>query len=233
MKRSFDIMQCKNHPTENGVNTCNECGSWICDSCSFERGGRIFCPNCAAQQAKPTPPTKPHIPHSDRGYDLRHVDKTVSWGILFLFTVMFPPGVNYMYLGLIKRGLLALASFFGMVYMMVTQLMQFGGGAFPLVFLFIFAIPILWLTCAFDGFRIRTRLSAGEVVTDNIDDITAFIKRNRGVIAIILLVIFAIPLVNNMIPVLARILRNLVPICLAIWAIKALFNKKTDNHPKQ
>jgi len=145
---------------------------------------------------------------------------------------MLPPGVNYMYLGLIKRGLLAMAAFFGVVYLMVSQIIQFGGGAFPLVFVFIFAIPILWLTCAFDGFRIRARLNAGEVVTDNIDDIVAFLKRNKSVIIIIVLILFAIPMLNTMMPVLARLLRNIVPIALALWAVTALF-KKGGKSPEQ
>ena len=203
-------MQCKIHPDENGVNTCNQCGIWICDKCSFERSGRIFCPNCAAQEAA-------SIPAGSTVYTLPiHARRYVSWGVLFLFSVIIPlPGLNYMYMGLIKRGLVAMSVFFGTIYMAS----QFNGG---ISMLFGFAIPIILLASIFDGFQIRSRINAGEIVTDDINDITSFIRRNRTFFVGFLLALLAIQVIGGIIPGLTRIL----PVLIVIWIIHTLFLKK-------
>ena len=204
-------MKCKNHPEENGVNTCNECGCWLCERCTFERLGRLFCPSCAAQLAGSSTETG-HIP--------ARAGQQISWGLLFLFSVVIPlPGLNYMYLGLIKRGLVAMSAFFGLIYLAS----MFNGG---FTALFIFSIPVLWLACVFDGFKLRMRINAGEIVSDNIDDITSFIRRNRVAITGILLFLIAVNVVGGILPSLVRALRNILPILIAIWAIHALFRKK-------
>ncbi|MCL2421494.1 MAG: hypothetical protein FWD03_06510 [Defluviitaleaceae bacterium] len=210
-------MQCRNHPTENGVNTCNQCGCWLCETCSFERGGRIFCPSCATQATGEAPA------HGDAYAGHHKPARTISWGLLFLFSVIFPlPGLNYMYLGLIKRGLAAMAAFFGVIYMVIHFM---SSGIIPIGLMFIFAIPVLVLASIFDGFRLRNRMIAGEVVTDNIDDITAFLRRNRHVLIGFLLLLIAVNVIGGVVPWLVRVLRNIIPIIIAIWAVSLLFNK--------
>ena len=213
-------MQCRNHPEEKGVNTCNQCGSWLCDKCSFERGGRIFCPSCAAQQA-----TGGGTHHSAEYSHItpEHVSKSTSWGVLFLFSVVIPlPGLNYMYLGLIKRGLVAMSAFFATIYLAT----QFGGGGlWPLGMVFVFAIPVLWLSCTFDGFRIRARINAGETVTDNVDEIVAFVRRNGKVLVVLLLLLLLANTLGAVLPGILRVLWRVVPILIAVWAVLAIVKK--------
>ena len=220
-------MQCKNHPEENGVNTCNQCGCWICDKCSFERGGRIFCPHCTAQpnangvgaSGGVEPLGMANSKPGPYGPTLKHVNQSISWGLLFFFSVIVPlPGLNYMYMGFIKRGLVAMSAFFGTIYIAS----QIGGG---LAVLFVFSIPVLWMACVFDGFRIRARINAGEVVTDNIDDVTSFIGRNRLVLAGILIILVAINIMGSILPWIVGLLRRAIPILIAIWVICTLFKK--------
>ena len=213
-------MQCRNHPTENGVNTCNQCGSWLCDRCSFERGGRIFCPSCASQQATGASASSSGLADGSMPH---HPGRNISWGLLFLFSIIIPlPGLNYMFLGLIKRGLVAMLAFFGVLYIAIQF---FSGGTWQLGLLFILLIPVLLLACVFDGFRLRNRINAGEVVTDNIDDIVAFIRRNRVMLTGFLLLLVAVNVVGGVLPWVFRVLRNIVPILIAVWAIQALFRK--------
>ena len=220
-------MQCRNHPEETGVNTCNQCGCWTCEKCSFERGGRIFCPRCAAQQvsvaagdsasagdvgsAGDVAAYGPKTEHRDRRY--------VSFGLLFLFSVIIPiPGLNYMYMGFVKRGLVAMSAFFGTIYL--TSIFA-SYGTWHLGILFAFAIPVLIFSCIFDGFRLRKRVNAGEDITDNIDDITAFIRRNKVVLTGFLLLIIAINVFGG---ILFRIL-NLLPVLIIIWVVVVLLKK--------
>ena len=198
-------MQCKNHPTAKGVDTCNQCGSWLCERCSFERDGRIFCPGCAADNGAESS-RHAHSPGSA---------KYISWGLLFLFSVVIPlPGLNYMYMGLIKRGLMAMSVFFGLIFM-VTQL---SGG---LGRIFAFAIPILILTCIFDGFNLRGRINFGEEVNDTVDDIINSIRNNRRIIISFLILVIAVYIVASVLPLLMPI----VPIALIIWAVVTFFSK--------
>ena len=213
-------MQCRNHPTEKGVNTCNQCGSWLCDRCSFERGGRIFCPGCASQQATGTSAPSSEYTHSSAPH---YSGRSISWGLLFLFSIVIPlPGLNYMFLGLIKRGLVAMLAFFGVLYIAIQF---FSAGTWQLGLLFILMIPVLILACAFDGFRLRNRMNAGEIVTDNIDDLVNFIRRNRVMLTVFVLLLVAVNVAGSVLPWLFQLLRNVVLILIAVWAIQALFNK--------
>ena len=202
-------MKCKNHPEEIAVNTCNECGCWLCERCTFERSGRLFCPACAAKHNEAA---------SDGGYGRPHTPRQqISWGLLFLFSVIIMiPGLNYMYLGLIKRGFITMSAFFGAIY--ITAVFDTG-------WLMLFVAAFM-LACIFDGFKLRTRINAGEEVSDNIDDITAFIRRNRVVITGIILILAAINIIGGVLPVLINIMRRVFPILIAVWAIHALFVKK-------
>jgi len=202
-------MQCKNHPTVNGVNTCNQCGSWLCERCSFERGGRIFCPSCSSEQGAEIAGAGPHYVHAPGS------KRYVSWGLLFLFSVVIPlPGLNYMYMGLIKRGLMAMSVFFGLIFM-TTQL---SGG---LGRIFAFAIPILILACIFDGFNLRRRINLGEVIDDSLDEVVNSIRRNRRVVVSLLLLLIVVHVVVSMLP----FLMNILPIVLVIWAVLTFFSK--------
>jgi len=202
-------MQCKNHPGEKGTNTCNDCGSWMCDRCSFDRGGRIFCPSCAAKQAANEAGS---AGTKAPGYGPR-TGRYISWGLLFLFSVVIPlPGLNYMYMGLVKRGLVAMIAFFTTIFLTA----QFNGTGLGIVFWF--AMPILMFVSIFDGFNIRRRINAGEEIADSVDDITDFIRRNRtAIIAFLLLLV--------VVAVITAVPMWLVGVGLAVLAIHVLFRK--------
>ncbi|MCL1986991.1 MAG: hypothetical protein FWG64_03345 [Firmicutes bacterium] len=210
-------MQCKNHPDVSGVNTCNECGQWFCEDCTFQRGGRNFCPSCAAQQAAAA--THTHHEHA-RHEHTAYMTRLPSHGTMFVLSIClgFLPGLNYMYMGLIKRGLAAMSAFSLLVYLIITSSWTFPG------LLFGFALPVLMLSTIFDSFRILRRMEAGEVVTDNIDDVMHFFHRNK-VLAVLALVFFVIiPILGSFIPWVMR--GPILPIILVILAVKLLFNKR-------
>jgi len=115
-------MTCRNHPTRAAANTCGQCGDWLCEECTADVGGRIYCAAClqkywAHEPEESVPEPAPYYPsRSER-------PRNVSFGLLFLFSFL-PPGINYMYEGLIKRGLFILSSFF--CVSIVTFMLQFG-----------------------------------------------------------------------------------------------------------
>ena len=180
-------MNCRNHPTRAAVNTCSQCGDWLCDECTADVGGRIYCASClqkywardhAAPAAAPPGEATSGAAHAGR-------PKFVSFGLLLFFSLM-PPGINYMYEGLIKRGLFMLSSFFLSSYL-ATALNE------PL---FGLIIPIMWVTCAFDAFHIRRRMIAGEDVPDSVDDILGFLHKYKAAIILFFVIVLGLHLLS-------------------------------------
>jgi len=178
-------MNCRNHPTRAAVNTCSQCGDWLCEECTADVGGRIYCAAClqkywAHDHADAAPAAAPpyYAPRSER-------PRYISFGLLLFFSLL-PPGINYMYEGLIKRGLFILSGFTLLCYL---------AGAFNAA-IFGLMIPVLCVTCVFDAFRIRRRLNAGENVPDSVDDILGFIRKYKMAIILCLAVILGLNMLN-------------------------------------
>ena len=180
-------MQCRTHPTKTAAVTCNHCANWICDDCTVELQGRLFCRPClsvlsqpATGESRAAPPPYP-----------RHASPKVSWGLLFFFSICFPPGVNYMYMGLIKRGLAALSGFFLLIFVAINS-------SFPLNLLLWLSLPVFVITSIFDGFNVRRRINAGEAVRDDIGDALNGIIGNKFLSTLVLAVIAIVFIINVM-----------------------------------
>ena len=187
-------MNCRKHPARTAINTCGECGDWLCEECTAEVSGRVYCIPCLQKKWSrehghdpenflPPPPPYPHT-HARGHVPGEPYPKHVSWGLLFVFS--FLPGLNYMYEGLIKRGLFAMISFFLTTYLAG----MFGEPMFG------FAIAVLWFASFFDGFRIRRILNAGVAVPDNVDDITDFFKAHKAAIILFILAFLALGIIG-------------------------------------
>ncbi|MDR1664444.1 MAG: hypothetical protein LBR83_05950 [Clostridiales bacterium] len=199
-------MQCRTHPDRNGVNTCNQCGEWLCEECTVEINGRIFCRKCLAQLASAPKPeaSAPRAAIPCAGMPKRHI----SWGLLFIFSSL-PPGVNYMYEGLIKRGLAAMSGFFTLVFL-ASMLSEVSS----LSLIIGLSFPVYILACIFDSFHIRRRINAGEAVSDDIDDIIAFFTQNKRLILCAAALLVVIALFNSVLSVLPWAVKRLLPMAL-------------------
>jgi len=145
--------------------------------------------------------------------------RRISFGLLFLFTIPpFPSGVNYMYMGLIKRGLAALCGFFLLIYLI-------GVSSGPLTVLFALAMPVYWLTIAFDGFSIRRRINAGEHVADSIDEAVRFLKNNKYVVWI-LLALVGLSILGTVVGIIMRLVAWLLPVIVIALGLYVLFKRK-------
>ena len=186
-------MQCRMHPTTSASNVCSECGTWICDACTITIENRLFCRSCLAKLA------------------VEPGNKKYSWGLLILFSCLLP-GVNYMYLGLVKRGLAAVSFFFVLVYLMAVM-------TWPVTLLFGMGTAVFWLTCIFDGINIRRRLEHGESVPDGIEDILPIIQRHKTKIACVIIFIVAFIVISSVI----ALLLPLLPLVIIVLGLYILF----------
>ncbi|MCL2203897.1 MAG: hypothetical protein FWB88_08160 [Defluviitaleaceae bacterium] len=207
-------MQCRTHPAAQAVNTCNTCGEWLCEACTTHIDGRLFCRACLAQvkgyDAPCAPEAKPPF------------FRRVRWGLVFIFS--FLPGANYMYMGLIKRGLAAMCGFFLLIYLLTLVSGSILGG--PLTLLLSLSLPVVVLTCAFDSFNIRRRMLAGEVVNDNIDDVIGFFARNKKILIMVVLLCVGLGVAGSLVSALVRPLRHLIPLLIIGLGIYAVTKRK-------
>ena len=201
-------MQCRNHPERNGANTCNQCGTWLCEECTVDIQGRLYCRGCLADLSSPDTPSAPRVTHP----------RNISSALLVLFSFVFPPGVNYMYLGLMKRGLVAMCGFFLLMFMGITS-------SWPVSMIFWFAIPVVALTCLFDSLNIRRRINAGEYVPDDIGDMLGGIFRNKTVSTIVL-GILAIVFLSNIIGFAFGLISRFLPFLFIGLALYVIFKRK-------
>jgi len=177
--------------------------------------GRQLCRSCLGKLAAPVEPYPVgHGPSAMPG------GRQISCGLLLFFSLFFPSGVNYLFMGLIKRGLAALIGFFFMIYII-------GVSNMPLTLLFGLALPIYVLTCIFDGFSIRRRINAGEPVADNIDEVIRFLRRNKYV-AWILLAIVALSVVGSIVGIFIRLIGWFMPSLIIVAGLYLLLRRKRD-----
>lgn len=212
-------MQCRTHPTTPAFNTCNQCGDWLCEECTVDIQGRQLCRGCLAKLAAPPGPSTGSTPVPvGRG-------RNISWGLLFFFSVFFPSGVNYLFMGLIKRGLAALSGFFLMIYFI-------GVSRMPLTLMLSLALPVYVLTCIFDGFSIRRRLNAGEFVGDNIDEVVNFLRRNKY-IGWIVFAIVGLTVLSSVVGFFLNLIGWLMPSLIIVVGLYLLLRRRTPPRPPQ
>ena len=164
-------MNCFYHPDRSAVQRCEKCGQAVCQECSLVFDGRSVCKACVkhAVDSEPAFEKRVKYPHAR------------SHNLLIVFLLSMCPGVAHMYMGLMKRGLLILSSFFLSIWLANTLYMP--------VFLGLF-IAAVWIVSFFDAINTRKRIISGEYVDDCVSDITGVIKRFK--IPLILLLIYAV-----------------------------------------
>lgn len=117
-----------------------------------------------------------------------------------MFSIL--PGANYMYMGLMRRGLATLCGFFLIIFML-------SGAFFPINLLLGLSIPILYVGTTFDAFNIRRRINAGEVVPDDVGAVIRYILANknmRTIILVFLVVVLALNVLNVAMAIIGRVL---------------------------
>ncbi|MDR2903446.1 MAG: hypothetical protein LBU77_02920, partial [Clostridiales bacterium] len=182
-------MSCHFHRDREATTTCSSCGKFICEECTIEVDDRILCKNCVISLVKgesqsksftgyDSVPRKPLPTSSYRGDDRYYKSGPRHFSGFLTFCCSAMPGGGQMYLGLIKRGISFLASFFLSIYLCTVT-----NGSVIAAFLLIASM----LASFFDAFRIRRLLNAGVAVDDNFDDLLLYVKKYW----LIVLILFA------------------------------------------
>ena len=166
-------MHCYKHIDNLSVSLCAGCKNHICAECSVNVYDSYYCKDCVAELFKPyrsaqdnapKPPPQAHYPPPPTPSSLRYRKSRL---LTFIFSLL--PGLNYMYLGLMKRGLFFMTFFFSLS--VLIREIRIG--------MFSFTIFMLMCFCLFGSFRIRRLLQDGFDVPDSIDDVFSFYRSNK------------------------------------------------------
>ena len=205
-------MQCKNHPERHGTSTCGKCGTWLCGECTVDIQGRLYCSTClnetdeSATRRAADPMPRMTVP------------RRISWGLLFLFSFFFPPGANYMYLGLMKRGLVTMCGFFLLIYLgTITR--------WPVSNIFWFGTFIAYIASIFDGFNLRRRMINGEYIADELGDMLGGIFKDKRIATIALLILGFIFL-GNIIGIAFTVFSRFMPLILVVLGLYVVLKRK-------
>jgi hypothetical protein len=194
------------HSERIATGLCHECGKDFCGECLVEIGNTRLCKDCVASTA----------PRAGAGasygsaikFELRE-KKVFNKFLLFIMGAL--PGLGYMYVGLLKRGLFTMAAFSATIYLIATVS---GWFAFPLAAI-VFA-------SFFDGFRLLRQAREGMALQDGIEDLLAFLKKHKVAILGVVVGIIALELLGNVV----RNLSSVTPFILIALGAYFLFFKK-------
>lgn len=177
-------MECSRcHTTSKpAVNTCHKCGDWLCEDCSVELDNRIYCKSCLSSYISDERKAEAHA-HPPVPVSVVKSTKRVNLFLTFCFSLV--PGCGEMYLGLMRRGLVFMAAFFGMAYL------SWVSDIFTAVSFMIFVFSF------FDTFNCRAKIIDNIIVKDEIEDLKGFIYRNKYIIGISFIIILAMELLRD------------------------------------
>ena len=198
-------MNCNKHFDRIAVNRCNECGQYMCDECSVSINSVPYCKDCVARMASSSSRntgaySRPGSYQQNGGYPPRPIRRGGGMNAFFLFCLSCIPGLNYMYLGLMKRGMFFMTLFFMIIFVS-------GYLDAPMLACLIF---VEFCYSFFDGFRLLGYKRDGYAVEDNVDDVMEIYTKNKRPIIVFSLVAVGLSLMNSIGRVFSRGLEVIV-----------------------
>jgi hypothetical protein len=173
-------MTCYKHSNLKGLNTCHQCGNWLCEECTLTTNNRIICKDCILKDIT-----------SDAPDVTTNITKKPNLPLTVIASAVFP-GAGLMYLGLFRKGLLISALFFLSSHFSTILRIS----------IFRVFIPIIYTASIFYTYSWYKKICDGIPLDDNIDTIIAFLRKH----ATILSIIFVVVLLLSRIPIVAIIL---------------------------
>lgn len=201
-------LNCVNHPEKEHISTCTLCGENLCEECQVLINGRSFCKKCLEDKIgeKAEVDSRKVLPVAQR--------KSRFWA--FIFSMV--PGVGYLYLGLMNRGLQTMLLFFGSIF-----LVSFIG--FEQIMALV--APVVIFYTIFDTQQMIKDINAGLPVED--EQLFEFKKLSitQSWIGYALVAIGVLALLNNFMPYFPvwHAVRNMLPSLVIIGIGVGILNK--------
>ena len=192
-------MNCHFHQDMMAVSTCSQCLKDICQEClTYTDDGKPICKYCARE-----------IESSGRqNENVSYVTMQGNKSILWLFLLSFLPGLNYMYIGLVKRGLFFIATFLMATYITIETWSIAS----------LLAMFVIFATSLIDGFVKNGKMLIGLPVKDDISDIITFLKKHKAFFVPVVILIIILSIIQQMIFFTFRVAFNLLGFLLELFS---------------
>ena len=141
-------MKCANHIERESQNECGLCGKGFCDECLVNLGGKDYCRDCLQNRIG-----EDTVQPVEAVQTVQTGRKSRFWS----FILSLIPGVGYMYLGLMKRGMQTMVAFFGSIF--VTSFIGFEE-------LMSLVVPVVIFYSIFDTQQLVKKINEGIPVED-------------------------------------------------------------------
>lgn len=179
-------MKCANHSERDATQVCGLCGNNFCEECLIRLGAADYCKECLEKKMKEG--KVPDLDCKDAHAAIRSTDKKSRFWA-FVFSLV--PGVGYLYLGLMNRGLQTMALFFGTIFaasfINFEQLMGL-------------VVPVTMFYSIFDTQQMVKSINSGEQVEDKQLFDFKSITINQSWIGYAFVVIGILALLNGVLP---------------------------------
>jgi len=142
-------VRCSVHIDREAVNTCSLCGDSLCQECLVQLVDKSYCRKCLQQ--KISEPVNPVILSAAEEVSLVEAGEKKSRLWAFVFSLV--PGVGYLYLGLMNRGLQTMVLFFGAIF--VASFIGFGE-------IMALIVPVVMFYSIFDTQQLVKSINAGD-----------------------------------------------------------------------
>ncbi len=155
-------MKCVNHPERESQNECGLCGKNFCSECLVSLGDRDYCRECLENRMKGEFSGDSGMKGEFSGDSGMHREipvkvQTGRRSRFWSFILSLIPGVGYMYLGLMKRGLQTMVAFFGSIF--ITSFIGFQE-------LMSLVVPVVVFYSIFDTQQLAKKINEGIPVED-------------------------------------------------------------------
>lgn len=194
------MLKCINHTERETELDCVLCGKQYCEECLVSFNGSNYCKTCLQEKVSGKSDLVSKNPVSAGGKRSRF------WA--FAFSLI--PGVGYLYLGLMTRGLQTMVLFFGTIF--VASFINFEE-------IMALVMPVVMFYSIFDTQQLVKEINFGEKVEDRqLFDFRA-IPFNQSWIGYGLILVGVLALLNGILPSyfpILRFVRSVMPALLII-----------------
>ncbi len=168
-------MKCAHHQEQEAVAVCLTCHQPVCHTCLVELGGKQYCSTCLEKEMANKTGAGPK---GHKGYFLA-----------FLLSLI--PGVGYLYLGLMRRGLQTMVVFYGAIFLSLFL------GFEEIIAL---VLPVIMFYTIFDTLQLLKKINEGDTVEDKLLFELTSLESRKSMIGGGLIIIGLIALLNNLLP---------------------------------
>jgi len=191
-------LKCENHAKTESLSECGMCGGHFCGQCLVSIDEKTYCKNCLTERiglGRPAGMAKKV--DTVAGDAVAGGDKTALAGVteidrksrVWTFILSLIPGVGYLYLGLMKKGLQTMILFFGSVFV---------AGFIGFAEIMSLIVPVVIFYSIFDAQQLAKNINSGKPVEDEpFLDIKAFSFSQKW-IGYALIVAGLLALMNNL-----------------------------------